>query len=170
MTAKERIMRVRAAQPRGRADVPTVKPSYANGTRFPIQVRLPLPVSRFARLGRTIMIAGPDQQVPTIIVEWMQEDTRYCHLLADDQPVSDGKQADTAGQRAEVTDPNPDDLTVIKGIGPSGVAKLAEKGIVSYAQVSEASAADIAGVLGRPTSTEKAQLIISQARELATKE
>lgn len=165
MTAKERILRM--SSPAQTADAPRIKPSYTSKARFPLQVKLTLAVARHARSGRAYMIAGPEQEVPQVIIEWMQSDGRYCDKLEDEQPIAatvedDAESVIGAGGVVHV----PDDLTAIKGVGPSGVAKLADAGIVAYGQVAEKEPQVIKDILGHPTGISKAESIIEQAKGL----
>lgn len=64
----------------------------------------------------------------------------------------------------------PDDLTVIKGIGPVAAEQLKEQGIVTFAQVAKLSDADVAKIDEHmPFSADQIKDWREQAKELAKK-
>lgn len=71
-----------------------------------------------------------------------------------------------APPRATTAAPKPDDLTEIKGIGPTFARRLAEAGITTYAAVAAASADHLREVT-RATAIANPDEWIAQARALA---
>ncbi|TJW77740.1 MAG: DUF4332 domain-containing protein, partial [Mesorhizobium sp.] len=64
----------------------------------------------------------------------------------------------------------PDDLTVIKGIGPVAAKDLAEQGIVTFAQLAKLTDKDVAKIDEHmPFSTDQIKDWREQAKELAKK-
>ncbi|TIU17630.1 MAG: DUF4332 domain-containing protein, partial [Mesorhizobium sp.] len=64
----------------------------------------------------------------------------------------------------------PDDLTVIKGIGPVAAKDLAEQGIITFAQLAKLSDKDVAKIDEHmPFSADQIKDWREQAKELAKK-
>ncbi|TJW87562.1 MAG: DUF4332 domain-containing protein, partial [Mesorhizobium sp.] len=64
----------------------------------------------------------------------------------------------------------PDDLTVIKGVGPVAAGQLNEQGITTFAQIAKLSDKDIARIDEHmPFSTDQITDWREQAKELAKK-
>ena len=61
----------------------------------------------------------------------------------------------------------PDDLIVIRGIGASMEERLNRHGIVTYAQLAEASPAELEAMLGNAARLANVEEWIAQAKELA---
>lgn len=83
----------------------------------------------------------------------------------------DGESEDVAGSEEGLGEPaEPDDLTVLQGIGGGRSRKLAEYHITTLVQVSEMPPADLAGMMGSSFTEEAARGVISQAAALVGEE
>ncbi|RRH96241.1 50S ribosomal protein L21 [Mesorhizobium tamadayense] len=78
--------------------------------------------------------------------------------------------AETAAPLFKAPKGEPDDLTVIKGIGPVAAKDLAEQGIVTFAQLAKLTDKDVAKIDEHmPFSTDQIKDWREQAKELAKK-
>lgn len=141
-------MRLKGADP-----VAMVTPKYANGTKFPFSVGLPLWVCQAAKIGRQIVISGPDQKIPLVIAEWMADDHRHCDKLVEGQSFSADEQSE------EPDDTKRNDFTLIKGIGPAVTEKLYALGINTFDQLVAADTDYLVAEIGKPMSVTKIERI-----------
>ncbi|MER8551336.1 50S ribosomal protein L21 [Mesorhizobium sp. M0189] len=96
---------------------------------------------------------------------------------AEAAPKKEGKAETTGDKAAEAAAPlfkapkgEPDDLTVIKGIGPVAAGQLNEQGITTFAQIAKLSDKDVAKIDEHmPFSADQIKDWREQAKELAKK-
>ena len=134
-------------------DTRMIKPQYSDSMRFPITVTVPMNVAVHVEGGRHIRIKNADQDLPALAVEWMRNDSRYGGWFDGD---------------ADINDSEPDDLTVINGVGQTTARRLADAGIATYGQLASVDAAYIVEVVdSKRLNEEKAAEIIREAKGLA---
>ncbi|TIV01713.1 MAG: 50S ribosomal protein L21 [Mesorhizobium sp.] len=89
---------------------------------------------------------------------------------AEAAPKKEAKASETAAPLFKAPKGEPDDLTVIKGIGPVAAGQLNEQGITTFAQIAKLSDKDIAKIDEHmPFSTDQITDWREQAKELAKK-
>ncbi|KAA3448543.1 50S ribosomal protein L21 [Mesorhizobium sp. SARCC-RB16n] len=87
-----------------------------------------------------------------------------------DAPKEEAKAEAVAAPLFKAPKGEPDDLTVIKGIGPVAAKDLAEQGIITFAQLAKLSDKDVAKIDEHmPFSADQIKDWREQAKELATK-
>ncbi|MER8435424.1 50S ribosomal protein L21 [Mesorhizobium sp. M1312] len=85
-------------------------------------------------------------------------------------PKKEAKASETAAPLFKAPKGEPDDLTVIKGIGPVAAGQLNEQGITTFAQIAKLSDKDIAKIDEHmPFSADQIMDWREQAKELAKK-
>ncbi|RWF68845.1 MAG: 50S ribosomal protein L21, partial [Mesorhizobium sp.] len=83
---------------------------------------------------------------------------------------TEAKASETAAPLFKAPKGEPDDLTVIKGIGPVAAGQLNEQGIMTFAQIAKLSDKDVARIDAHmPFSTDQITDWREQAKELAKK-
>ncbi|RWB30354.1 MAG: 50S ribosomal protein L21 [Mesorhizobium sp.] len=89
---------------------------------------------------------------------------------AEAAPKKEAKASETAAPLFKAPKGEPDDLTVIKGIGPVAAGQLNEQGITTFAQIAKLSDKDVAKIDEHmPFSTDQITDWREQAKELAKK-
>ncbi|RUV28516.1 MULTISPECIES: 50S ribosomal protein L21 [unclassified Mesorhizobium] len=89
---------------------------------------------------------------------------------AEAAPKKEAKASETAAPLFKAPKGEPDDLTVIKGIGPVAAGQLNEQGITTFAQIAKLSDKDVARIDEHmPFSTDQITDWREQAKELAKK-
>ncbi|TIS80099.1 MAG: 50S ribosomal protein L21 [Mesorhizobium sp.] len=89
---------------------------------------------------------------------------------AEAAPKKEAKTSETAAPLFKAPKGEPDDLTVIKGIGPVAAGQLNEQGIMTFAQIAKLSDKDVAKIDEHmPFSTDQITDWREQAKELAKK-
>ncbi len=89
---------------------------------------------------------------------------------AEAAPKKEAKARETAAPLFKAPKGEPDDLTVIKGIGPVAAGQLNEQGITTFAQIAKLSDKDIARIDEHmPFSTDQITDWREQAKDLAKK-
>ncbi|RWQ59833.1 50S ribosomal protein L21 [Mesorhizobium sp.] len=89
---------------------------------------------------------------------------------AEAAPKKEAKASDTAAPLFKAPKGEPDDLTVIKGIGPVAAGQLNEQGITTFAQIAKLSDKDIAKIDEHmPFSADQIMDWREQAKDLAKK-
>ncbi|MCF6115643.1 MAG: 50S ribosomal protein L21 [Mesorhizobium sp.] len=89
---------------------------------------------------------------------------------AEAAPKKEAKASETAAPLFKAPKGEPDDLTVIKGIGPVAAGQLNEQGITTFAQIAKLSDKDIAKIDEHmPFSTDQIMDWREQAKDLAKK-
>lgn len=89
---------------------------------------------------------------------------------AEAAPKKEAKASETAAPLFKAPKGEPDDLTVIKGIGPVAAGQLNEQGITTFAQIAKLSDKDIAKIDEHmPFSTDQITDWREQAKDLAKK-
>ncbi|TIR32956.1 MAG: 50S ribosomal protein L21 [Mesorhizobium sp.] len=89
---------------------------------------------------------------------------------AEAAPKKEAKTSETAAPLFKAPKGEPDDLTVIKGIGPVAAGQLNEQGITTFAQIAKLSDKDVAKIDEHmPFSTDQITDWREQAKELAKK-
>ncbi|TIW78026.1 MAG: DUF4332 domain-containing protein, partial [Mesorhizobium sp.] len=87
-----------------------------------------------------------------------------------DAPKEEAKAEAVAAPLFKAPKGEPDDLTVIKGIGPVAAKDLAEQGIITFAQLAKLSDKDVAKIDEHmPFSADQIKDWREQAKELAKK-
>ncbi|MBZ9796124.1 50S ribosomal protein L21 [Mesorhizobium sp. ES1-4] len=87
-----------------------------------------------------------------------------------DAPPKEEAKAEAAAPLFKAPKGEPDDLTVIKGIGPVAAKDLAEQGIITFAQLAKLSDKDVAKIDEHmPFSADQIKDWRDQAKELAKK-
>jgi large subunit ribosomal protein L21 len=89
---------------------------------------------------------------------------------AEAAPKKEAKASETAAPLFKAPKGEPDDLTVIKGVGPVAAGQLNEQGITTFAQIAKLSDKDIAKIDEHmPFSTDQITDWREQAKDLAKK-
>lgn len=89
---------------------------------------------------------------------------------AEAAPKKEAKASETAAPLFKAPKGEPDDLTVIKGIGPVAAGQLNEQGITTFAQIAKLSDKDVAKIDEHmPFSTDQITDWREQAKQLAKK-
>lgn len=89
---------------------------------------------------------------------------------AEAAPKKEAKASETAAPLFKAPKGEPDDLTVIKGIGPVAAGQLNEQGIMTFAQIAKLSDKDVARIDEHmPFSADQIMDWREQAKELAKK-
>lgn len=89
---------------------------------------------------------------------------------AEAAPKKEAKASETAAPLFKTPKGEPDDLTVIKGIGPVAASQLNEQGITTFAQIAKLSDKDVAKIDEHmPFSADQITDWREQAKELAKK-
>ncbi|RWL18365.1 MULTISPECIES: 50S ribosomal protein L21 [Mesorhizobium] len=89
---------------------------------------------------------------------------------AEAAPKKEAKASETAAPLFKAPKGEPDDLTVIKGIGPVAAGQLNEQGIMTFAQIAKLSDKDVARIDEHmPFSADQITDWREQAKELAKK-
>jgi large subunit ribosomal protein L21 len=89
---------------------------------------------------------------------------------AEAAPKKEAKASETAAPLFKAPKGEPDDLTVIKGIGPVAAGQLNEQGITTFAQIAKLSDKDVAKIDEHmPFSADQIMDWREQAKELAKK-
>jgi large subunit ribosomal protein L21 len=89
---------------------------------------------------------------------------------AEAEPKTEAKATETAAPLFKAPKREPDDLTVIKGIGPVAAGQLNEQGITTFAQIAKLSDKDVAKIDEHmPFSADQIKDWREQAKELAKK-
>ena len=89
---------------------------------------------------------------------------------AEAAPKKEAKASETAAPLFKAPKGEPDDLTVIKGVGPVAAGQLNEQGITTFAQIAKLSDKDIAKIDEHmPFSTDQITGWREQAKDLAQK-
>lgn len=123
------------------------RPKYSDTARFPVTVGVPLKVANeCGTRSRKMVIRSEKDSVPEALIEWMSTHRHYKHLFAE---------------------ADPDDLTVLSGVGEGVQDALRAAGYSTYDAIARSNMAELSEVNG--VSPHKALSIMAQAAGLAEK-